>query len=73
MLMEKKIDYVVYCKEKTVLIEFKTNLQFNDLAAAMIEMAAVKKYEPLLDKPIITSSMHLYPSNVSIKGLKRIE
>lgn len=70
MLMKKKIDYVIHCKEKTILIEFKTNFQFNDLAAAMIEMAAVKKYEPSSDKRIITSSMHLYPSNVSIEGLK---
>lgn len=73
MLAKKRVDFVVYGKEKTVLIEFKTNLQFNDLAAAMIEMGAVRKYEaPPEVKQVITSSMHLFPYRANIAGLKEL-
>ena len=73
MLKKKRIDYVIYCKEKTVLIEFKTNLQFNDLSAAMIEMGVIKKYNTKSKiKSIVTSSLHLFPNNVNITGLKEL-
>ncbi len=71
MLMKKRIDFLIACDKKTVLIEFKTNLQFNDLSAAMVEMELVKKFNKLsFIRPIETSSIHLFPYSSNCEGLK---
>ena len=70
MLRKKRVDFVVFGERKNFTFEFKTNLQFNDLAAAMVEMAMVRKYKPI--KPIVTASIHLFPYRTNVQGLREM-
>ena len=68
LLNKKRLDFHVRGKKGELLIEFKTNMSFNDLAAAMVEMSLVKKYAP----NIRTASLHLYPSSANVEGLREL-
>lgn len=73
MLKRKRIDFLIETQKSLLLIEFKTNLQFNDVAAAMIEMGIVKKYKKRINKKnIITGSLHLFPFKSNIVGIKEM-
>ena len=71
LLIRKRIDFSIDGKEKTLLIEFKTNVQFNDLAAAMVEMSAIKSFAARKpDKEVRTASLHLFPYRTNVDGLR---
>ena len=79
----KTVDFVLRKEEATTLaeadtflVEFKTNLTFNDLAAAMLEMAAVKKFASSNGnaRRIRTASLHLLCSKdaASLKEVNEV-
>lgn len=71
LLTKKKIDFAIKGNSKTLLIEFKTNVQFNDVAAAMVEMMAVKKFaNELTKKSVSMGSLHLFPYRTNVDGLR---
>jgi len=73
LLKNKRVDFFIAGKNVDLFIEFKTNLQFNDLAAAMVEMAALKRFfSPEKTKTVQTASLHLFPSQPDIEGLRAL-
>ncbi len=73
LLRKKRVDFSIIGKKLVLLVEFKTNIQFNDIAAAMIEMAAVKKFvSKNFEKKLLTSSLHLYPYRSNLEGLRQL-
>lgn len=71
LLSKKRVDFRLEGKDQDILIEFKTNIQFNDLAAAMVEMQTVKMFKPPTKK-IVTASLHLFPSSTNVEGLMQL-
>lgn len=78
LLAKKRLDFEFVGKCGIVLVEFKTNFQFNDYAAAMIEMGSIKKYSLKNEnnycitnngKIITTASLHLFPYLTNVNGL----
>jgi len=69
-ILQKRVDFVLRKKERLFFIEFKTNLNFNDLAAAAVEMAIVKHC--LGKKSIRTNSLHFWPWLADVDGLKAV-
>lgn len=72
LLSRKRIDFAIEGKEKTLLVEFKTNVQFNDIAAAMVEMLAVKKFATKNHCQVITASLHLFPYRTNVEGIRSL-
>lgn len=73
LLKSKRIDFLLEKDAKRIFIEFKTNLNFNDLAAAMVEMAVVKKFLPKQKHDhYFTGSLHLFPSQPNVAGLREL-
>lgn len=73
LLGKKRVDFSIIGEKLVLLVEFKTNIQFNDIAAAMIEMAAVKKFvSKNFGKKLLTSSLHLYPYRSNVEGLRQL-
>ncbi len=72
LISAKRIDFVIEgtSTSKQLFIEFKTNINFNDLSAAMIEMAIVKRLAK--GKAIATGSLHLFPPASNLDGLKAL-
>jgi hypothetical protein len=73
LLGKKRIDFSI-TNNKTgavLLIEFKTNVQFNDVSAAMVEMASVKKFAKAPRK-LQTASLHLFPYRTNVDGLRAL-
>ena len=76
----KAVDFVLKgAGGQLYFIEFKTNLTFNDLAAAMVEMALVKMHltgkthsERRNGNKVRTASIHLFPKNTSVEELMDI-
>jgi len=64
LLKRKRVDFSVKRGETLVLIEYKTNLSFNDISAAIAEMFLVKKYAK--NKKIFTAALFLYPASGDI-------
>jgi hypothetical protein len=64
LLKRKRVDFSVKRGGALVLIEYKTNLSFNDISAAMAEMLLVKKYAT--SEKILTAALFLYPASGSI-------
>ncbi len=73
LVNSKKVDFLVQKQEARLFIEFKTNINFNDLSAAMVEIAVVKKFiaTPSMDK-IFTGSLHLFPYTADVEGLREL-
>ncbi len=70
LLSRKRVDFLIEGNGNLLFIEFKTNVQFNDHAAAMVEMALLKKYiRPEYKNKIKTASLHLFPFTTNVKGL----
>lgn len=71
LLSKKKVDFALGKDSKSLLIEFKTNVQFNDVAAAMIEMMVVKRFsDKKAQKTTTTASLHLFPYRTNVEGLR---
>lgn len=71
LLSRKRVDFAIEGKNTALLIEFKTNVQFNDVSAAMVEMMAVKKfYSAKTAKAVSTASLHLFPYRTNVAGLR---
>lgn len=72
LLSGKKADFAIRnnSKDAAILIEFKTNVQFNDVAAAMVEMMAVKKFRSFAK--LKTASLHLFPYKTNVAGLRSL-
>jgi hypothetical protein len=70
LLSSKRIDFVLQSGSKYLFVEFKSNIQFNDVSAAMVEMAAVKKFSfvPETSK-VFTGSLHLFPNATNVTAL----
>jgi hypothetical protein len=73
LLNAKRVDFVVERQHKRLLIEFKTSINFNDLAAAMTEMLVVKKFAKAhTSGTIFTSSLHLFQYKTNVEGLREL-
>lgn len=75
LLNKKTVDFVLKRErcQRRLLIEFKTNIQFNDLSAAMMEMVAVKKFgTPEMKTNLFTGSLHLFPYLTNVDGLRAL-
>lgn len=71
LVNSKRVDFVVTGNGKKLLIEFKTCIDFNALAAAMLEIKLVKMFcRPDLKENIRTGVLHLYPNTQNIPGLQ---
>lgn len=64
LLKRKRVDFSVRRGEALLLIEFKTNLSFNDISAAIAEMHLVKKYAT--SNRLHTAVLFLYPASGNI-------
>lgn len=74
-LKSKRIDFLLEKGAKRVLIEYKTNSQFSDVSAAMVEMHMFMKFLPRQKngkKDTWTASLHLFPSTPSVAVLRRL-
>lgn len=70
LVKTKRVDFLFEKDASRLFIEFKTNFNFNDLAAAMVEMAMVKKFiTPTDGLKHVTASLHLFPYRANIAGL----
>ncbi len=60
----KSVDFKIDGAAATLLIEFKSTLTFNDVSAAIVEMALAKKFAAKYNfgMRLSTASLHLYPS-----------
>lgn len=73
LLKSKRVDFVLEGEGKCLLVEFKTNINFNNLSAAMTEMAVVKKFaNARFANSTFTSSLHLFPYRANVKGLREL-
>ena len=75
LLNKKTVDFVLKRErcQKRLLIEFKTNIQFNDLSAAMMEMVAVRKFaNSEMKTNLFTGSLHLFPYLTNVEGLRAL-
>lgn len=70
MLKKKRVDISVEREPISLLIEFKTNLTFNDLSAAIAEMALVKASKH--KGKIRTGALQLYPAAWGIDALSEL-
>jgi len=74
LVRRKKVDFVLNRGQKSLLVEFKSSLSFNDLSAAIVEMTLAKKFAPDLvrDGKLKTASLHLYPAASSNEALREM-
>lgn len=72
LLSSKRVDFVIKGKNSSLLIEFKSNVQFNDISAAMVEMQVVKKFQSKKLNKISTASLHLFPYKTNVEGLRSL-
>lgn len=77
LLSTKRVDFVAKnsssSNNKELVIEFKSNIQFNDFSAAIVQMAAIKRFlKKDIENSIITASLHLFPFKANTNGLKAL-
>src|SRR5262249_55581886 len=73
LLSSKRIDFVLQNGSKFVFIEFKSNIQFNDISAGRVEMAAVKTFSVVAEHSnICTGSLHLFPGTTNVAALEEL-
>ena len=72
LIKRKRIDFVIERPGYGVqFVEFKSNLTFNDLAAAMVEMQIIKKFVlNSKNRRIHTASLHLFPGRTNVAALR---